>query len=410
MILEDLNDEQNELLSEISKWFITLYKQTFEVSGPAGSGKTSIVEMAINKLGLSSANVLYMAYVGKAAMALTLRGNNAKTIHSTLYNMVMKPLYDEKGNEVIRNNRQVKYRGFKKRAFLSSEVKLLVIDEGSMVNEVFKADILSFGLPVLVLGDLNQLPPVIGNPAFLINPDFILTQVMRQAKDDPIIKLSQMAIRGEEISIDKYGDRCYVIPKEMLDDEYLKLADIILCGRNTTRQNMTDYYRRNILGIKGAGTPIIGEKIICRQNNWNLSIDGGICLINGLIGYIDKLDLESYNKSSIGINFRPEFETSEIFEDILMDYKYLFTPMEDAANSRQSRFNKFQFAYVITAHLAQGSQYDNVLVYDEKMGDQDYYNKWLYTCITRAVKGLVIAKSPIVRRQIKKKDVFKDAA
>ncbi len=82
-----------------------------------------------------------------------------------------------------------------------------------------------------------------------------------------------------------------------------------------------------------------------------------------------------------------------------MDYRYLFTPMADAAATRQSSFNKFQFAYAITAHLSQGSPYDNVLIYDEKMGDQEYYNKWLYTSITRAVKGLVLATAPAPKRR-----------
>jgi exodeoxyribonuclease-5 len=413
MDYSDLNEQQKELLDNCTKWWFTQYKQTYEISGPAGSGKTSIIEMLISKIGLENEDVLYMAYVGKAAMMLTLRGNIAKTIHGTLYNNVNKTLYDASGNEVTKNNRVVKYRGFEKKKYLAANVKLLVVDEGSMVNDTFKADILSFGLPVIVLGDLNQLPPVFGNPAFLINPDYILTEVMRQEKGNPIIELSQMAIRGQEIKIGKYGEHCFVIPRAIEEEEMKKamtLSDIILCGKNTTRQNMTEYYRREILGIKGPGTPILGEKIICRQNNWDLSIDKGICLINGLIGYIDDINLESYNKRSIKIDFRPEFKTDEIFEQVQMDYKYLFMDMAEAANSKQSRYNKFQFGYVITAHLAQGSQYDNVLVYDEKMGNQEYYNKWLYTCITRAIRGLIISKAP-ARQFIKRKpSVFEDAA
>lgn len=411
MDYSDLNEQQKNLLDECTKWWLTQYKQTYEISGPAGSGKTSIIEMLIERIGLEPHEVLYMAFVGKAAMMLTLRGNMAKTIHASLYDIVYKTLYDENGNEVIKNNRIVKYRGFEKKKYLSPSIKLLVVDEGSMINEQFKRDILSFGLPVIVLGDLNQLPPVFGEPAFLVKPDFILTEVMRQAKNDPIISLSQMAIRGEEIPIGKYGDRCFVIPKEMLNDEVLSKADIIICGRNSTRQNMTNYYRQNILGVKQPGTLILGEKLICRQNNWNFSIDNGICLINGMIGYVDDINLESYNKRSIKIDFRPEFKTQEIFEQVELDYKYLFTDMTETSNNSLSKFNKFQFGYVITAHLAQGSQYDNVLVYDERMGDQEYYNKWLYTSITRAIKGLIIAKQPSrIKISPKRTNVFEKVA
>jgi exodeoxyribonuclease-5 len=411
----DLNEQQKELLNDCTKWWLTQYKQTYEISGPAGSGKTSIIELMIERIGLEPHEVLYMAYVGKAAMMLTLRGNIAKTIHASLYDIVYKTLYDEDGNEVIKNNRVVKYKGFERKKFLPPYIKLLVVDEGSMINEQIKNDILSFGLPVIVLGDLNQLPPVFGKPAFLIKPDFILTEVMRQAKNDPIVILSQMAIKGEEIPIGKYGDRCFVIPKEMITDQMLSKADIIICGKNSTRQRMTEYYRQNIIGVKQKDTLVLGEKLICRQNNWNLSIDNGICLINGLIGYVDDMDLESYNRRSIKIDFRPEFKTEEIFEQVEIDYRYLFTDMAEAAKnenimSKFNNYNKFQFGYVITAHLAQGSQYDNVFVYDERIGDQEYYNKWLYTSITRAVKGLILAKQPVFRSPTKKSNVFDKVA
>lgn len=408
---KDLNEQQKELLSDAKNWWYTGRKQTYEISGPAGSGKTSMVELIISEIGLDSNSVLYMAYVGKAAMMLTLGGNPAKTIHSQLYVPKFKPLLDANKEPIMSSGRPIMYQGFEKKESLDSHVKLLVVDEGSMVNEEFRKDILSFGLPVIVLGDLNQLPPVIGKPAFLIKPDFILTEIMRQNKDNPIVKLSQMAIRGIDIPIGKYGDMCFVIPQDMVNDSLLKAADIIICGKNATRQTINDYYRKSILGIEEERNIMMGEKLICRQNNWNLSIDKGIYLTNGLIGNVGGIDLESYNKKSIKIDFIPEFPTDEIFRNVQIDYNYLFTPMELAAKSRFSYYNKFQFAYAITAHLAQGSQYNKVLIYDEKLGDREYYNKWLYTCITRAIRGLVLSK-PTYYRPIKNYEPrrYKDAA
>ena len=49
---------------------------------------------------------------------------------------------------------------------LNKKIKLIVLDEGSMVNKEIGEDLLSFQIPVIVLGDLNQLPPVFGNPIF----------------------------------------------------------------------------------------------------------------------------------------------------------------------------------------------------------------------------------------------------
>lgn len=49
------------------------------------------------------------------------------------------------------------------------------------------------------------------------------------------------------------------------------------------------------------------------------------------------------------------------------------------------------WGYAITCHKSQGSQWDNVVVFDEGFGrTHEDRNRWLYTAITRAEKGLVI--------------------
>ena len=67
-----------------------------------------------------------------------------------------------------------------------------MIDECSMVDAELGRDLLSFGKPILVLGDPAQLPPVKGGGFFTeAEPDVMLTQIHRQAEDNPIIRLSQ---------------------------------------------------------------------------------------------------------------------------------------------------------------------------------------------------------------------------
>ena len=390
----ELNDQQKELVDLTGRWIKDPYKPTWEISGPAGSGKTSVIREVIRRAGINPDNVLYMAYVGKAAMMLALNGNNAKTIHGSIYDLVPIPIVDENGEFVKKDGRILTRMGFKLKESLPPEITHIVVDEGSMVNEHIKADLLSFGIPIIVLGDLNQLPPVFGDPAFLQKPDYILTKIERQKEDDPIVQLSQMAIRGDYIRYGKYGNNCYVVPRDKVSEEdmqtVMKKTDIILCGRNSTRENINEYYRTKIMVITTPGVPVVGDKIICRQNNWKLHIDNGIYMINGLIGYIDNMYLDTYNKRSMYIDFRPEFLPDSKFMRVAMDYQYLFAPLKQANNARMSYYNLFQFAYAITAHLSQGSQYGSVMVYDEQMGNRDYYRKWLYTCITRAIHTLYI--------------------
>lgn len=384
----ELNVQQVKAITLAEKWWKTQHKQVFEISGPAGSGKTTIVYELIKNLGLEHDEVLFMAYVGKAAMVLSMKGNNAKTIHSTIYKLEESPLLDNEGKEIKKNGRTLTTTRFVKKDFLPHNIKLLVVDEGSMVDIKTGMDILSFGIPVLVLGDLNQLPPVFGEPFFLRNPDVVLTKVMRQSENNPIIYLSQKVLRGERIEYGKYGDKCYVVPRNYINDDVLKNADMIICGKNETRENINKYYRKHIMGIDN-NYPVVGDKVVCRQNNWNISIDDNVFLTNGLVGYIENVYLDTYDGRSICIDFRPEFFKDKYFEKIKIDYDYLFTPVTETNNTK-SYYNKFQFARAITCHLAQGSQYNKVLIYRERHGNQEYQRKWDYTAITRAVDGLII--------------------
>jgi len=389
-MVDILNTQQANASNEIVLWRKRQNKQVIEISGPAGSGKTFIVRFLINKLRIPMENVLFMAYIGKATMALMRQGINAHTIHSVIYDLIDVPILDENNNFIRRNGRILTTPTFVKKAKLPDNIELLVIDEGSTVDGKIGADILSFNLPVLVLGDLNQLPPIFGKPFFLNNPDIILTEIIRQKKDDPIIYLSQQAIKHKLLRVGKYGDKCHVINKEDIKDNMLVDNDIVICGKNRTRDNINRYVRESINKINKP-FPIIGDKIICRQNNWSLSVLDNISLVNGLVGYVKDIHLDTYTKKSVCIDFRPEFLIEEFFRRIPMDHNYLFKSYEERKQSKRSYINKFEFAHAITAHLSQGSQYNNVLVYDEKMGNKEYYFKWLYTAITRATTGLIIA-------------------
>ena len=46
--------------------------------------------------------------------------------------------------------------------------------------------------------------------------------------------------------------------------------------------------------------------------------------------------------------------------------------------------------YVLTVHKSQGSQWDDVVLFDESFAFQDSRARWLYTGITRAAKRLSI--------------------
>lgn len=369
-------------------------KKWFEISGAAGTGKTTVVREIINRSGIDIMKVMFVAFVGKATLALRMNGLNAKTIHSSIYDLVKTYETDNWGNVVIKDGKPVYKSHFVKKTKLDGDPSLIVLDEGGMVAESMASDLLSFGIPMIVLGDKHQLPPVFGNSIFLIRPDVTLNEIMRQSKDSPIIYLSQLAMYGYSIPYGSYGnDECLVIKKRELTDELLKQADIVICGKNSTRDTLNTHIRSKIYGISDKNL-CIGDKLICRQNNWDrcMESDNNIALVNGLIGYVDAIYYHTKSGASMEIDFRPEFTTDK-FKSVEIEHNYIFTPYEKrkTINTMYASGIIFELGYCITCHLSQGSQYDTVLVYvDIPNGKSDYYQKWLYTAITRAKKRLIV--------------------
>ena len=133
-----------------------------------------------------------------------------------------------------------------------------------MVDEDLGRDLLSFKKPVLVLGDPAQLPPVKGGGFFTEGePDFMLTEIHRQAADNPIIRLS-MAIREGE-AFDEQSEECRVISRRDIKTEEIMEADQVLVGANRTRKRYNDRLRE-LQGHTDA-TPESGEKLVCLRNN-----------------------------------------------------------------------------------------------------------------------------------------------
>jgi len=401
----ELNAGQAECLEKLLTWWNHKldYQQVFSISGPAGSGKTFLIRLLVDQIpSIRLSDVLFVAYVGKAALNLSKSGLNASTIHSAIYNAidVVTTRKDKDGKVMMKEGRPIKDVSvrFELRTELDRDYKLIVVDEAPMVDKRVAEDLLSFNVPVIALGDLNQLPPVIGEPYFLKEPDCLLTEVIRQKADSPILALSQHIIRNPyfKLTPGNYNNQLFIIKKKDFMSRYynyLTLADAVICGRNSTRNDLNKmirsmYYRQQ--GMNEISELAFGDKLICRKNNWNIQQDG-IFLINGLIGRVDAIYFEDVNSKVIPIDFRPEFMDS-CFEHVELSKKFFYgTKFEkEWLKTHRHQGNLFEYGYAITCHLSQGSQYDTVIVFNETIGDFDFYKQWLYTAVTRASKKLLL--------------------
>src|SRR5256884_8746232 len=157
--------------------------QTFRLFGYAGTGKTTLARHIAEAV---DGKVLFAAFTGKAALVMRSKGcQGASTIHSLIYRT------RESGEEVPNFELWDDAP--------ASKAKLIVIDECSMVDAELGRDLMSFECPLLVLGDPAQLPPIQGGGFFTESePDAMLTEVHRQAQNDPIVRMPMDIREGRE--------------------------------------------------------------------------------------------------------------------------------------------------------------------------------------------------------------------
>lgn len=350
---------------------------------------TTLVRYLIERLELDYEEVLFVAFMGKAASQLSRNGLPAKTIHSAIYNYEKLVARDEEGKIIFKDNGKPKMvPTFVKKDRIGKKIKLIVVDEGSMVDEKTALDLMSYGIPIIVLGDLNQLPPVFGDSFFLRNPDIILRQIMRQSEGNPIIWLSQQVLAGNDLQYGVYGTSA-VINKSDINEFHFRNSDIILTCTNRLRFNVNNYCREELKQLKRLDYPHIGEKVMCRKNNWNKSIDDGIYMTNGTTGFVEYIHRDSFNGKTMMMDFRPDF-SKKSFKNVTFDYKHMYE-MPGGNNGMDDKnftsiFNdKMEFAYAITTHSSQGSQWPGVLfLVEDIMRNKEDQKRLLYTGITRA--------------------------
>ena len=243
--------EQDKALSAVAAWLKAGDQPLFRLFGYAGTGKTTLARhIAANADGA----VVFAAFTGKAAHVMRGKGCiGASTIHSLIYRMRGE---DEDGPTFVLNDDSA-----------AAHAALIVIDECSMVDEDIGRDLLSFGVPVLVLGDPAQLPPVAGGGFFTeAEPDMMLTEVHRQAADDPIVRMSMTVREGGQLPYGDYGGGgSAVISRREIDPEAVLGADQVLVGRNKTRQTYNGRIRE-LLGRDGS-VPVADDTLVCLKND-----------------------------------------------------------------------------------------------------------------------------------------------
>jgi exodeoxyribonuclease-5 len=367
---------QDAALKAVARWLAARpgsggSPQVFRLFGYAGTGKTTLARhIAANAEG----RVMFAAFTGKAALVMRQKGcHGASTIHRLIY----KP----PDTEAEKPSFELWHGG------PASKAKLIVIDECSMVDEELGRDLLSFGVPVLVLGDPAQLPPVQGGGFFTAaEPDVMLHEVHRQAQDDPIVRLSMQIRAGERLRPGTYG-LTQVVRRNALDPQRVLAADQLLVGRNVTRRAYNARMRQR-RGLEDA-LPVAGDKLVCLRNNRQKGLFNG-----GLWTVVHR---RKRKKSEVlAMRLAPDEDLGGEDEGVKVSVRpECFTGgVEELPWPTRKRYDEFDYGYALTVHKAQGSQWDDVVLFDESFAFPESRDRWLYTGVTRAAKRLTVVLPP----------------
>ena len=366
------------------------------ISGYAGVGKSTLVKFIIDALEIPQEKVKYVAFTGRAAEVLRKKGNpNATTLHKLIY-------FSEQ-----RADGKFVYR---KRPHLDGDPKIVVLDECSMCPASMWQILRSYPTHIIALGDPEQLPPILASDDnhLLDHPNVFLDEVMRQAKESDIIRLSMDIRESRPIKPYQGKDANVVLAKDLVDGMY-SWADQILCATNRTRKDINSFMRQE----QGFGPlPQVGDKVICLRNSWDTcSIIQENPLVNGSIGWITDIREEEkfyhLGRQNPGIwvptySIDLETEDHDIYEEICVDKQSLdigeklLTPRQEylIAKDKRNPYDaplEFNYGYACTVHRAQGSEWGKILTIEEKFPfDKETHRRHLYTAVTRASNKLTL--------------------
>lgn len=435
-----LSPQQEIAVKGFKEWFAQVgdinmvhdFGPFYSQQGYAGTGKTTVLPVFVEAAGLKPEEVTFVAPTGKAAKVMTKKlremgiNKSAITIHKAMYRPkglkyqaidaqikdTVKALEAAPPQErfILQRTLQILQRDLERalddtapafsldpQAPALREARLIICDEASMVGERVADDMQLFGKPILAIGDPGQLQPVGDSPGFFYrDPNNILTEIHRQALDNPIIWASKLVREGKEIPYGSHGDGRLRVLTAKEDDVTFDLGrDVqLICGTNNKRHRTTRKIRK-LCGFDACG-PRTDEMMIVTKNSRKYP-----SLVNGTMVRVtsDAEDLKS-GDVTLKVNVVDEDGFAYQLEAIqaILEENYLGPKQWTASkyavrNAMESdRTHQIDWGLIITCHKSQGSQWNDVCVHDESNVFREQATQWLYTGITRAAETLTLIR------------------
>lgn len=438
--MSKLTEEQQEIFDSIITRVSTFHGRSEAVIvGPAGTGKTFLVSNIVQELDKGGYSIAITSPTHKANAVLRKMIQNLK-IHeddvniSTIHSFLGLKLVHEKNRQVLKLDPYNKPR---------NHVDVLIVDECSMISSdmytYIQNQIHRVRRAIIFIGDSCQLPPVESegtisetklSPTFDLKLKFELKTVMRQALDNPIIKLATQVRQcigtshdpmkylrninnldtvipcpDSTVFLDTYRDFVKESAKSP-DELFDAVNENRIVAYTNNRVNYSNMHIRNELFPEYTdvefieGEPIVFESITenCPYTNqqiikcpklvpesfmgidcWRLSDSAESILIVGpysrfkLDTHLDELVRNIEQKNINPISKRPY---------TWQDYYIL-----------KNKINIVGYPYATTAHKSQGSTFDHIWFdtdFIDRIPNNDTKCRIIYTALTRPKYQIVL--------------------
>lgn len=393
----ELTQSQEQALSTLLER-IDRGDPVIRLSGAAGTGKTTLIK----ELHAALFDSVICTPTNKAAQVLRGKGLPATTFYRKFY--ILEEATADRRLRFTSCKRWLEenFNGSLPEGKISF-APILIIDEATMVNTISYREMMRMCDTLILVGDEHQLPPVGDreNPAGLFGsetPDATLTEVMRQAEGSQILDLAEAIRRGSP----KVGKMLGFFEPEQEFRELVQQGAQSICFTNNERRRVNAVARK-ALGFRDPW-PVAGEKLIVTSN---YSDD----LLNGTMVEVLSFEWDRIKPWAIAKLKHDEGTTTcrlnmkAFAEDQVASYRDVLEETMAGASHEEELGVEATFGYCLTAHKAQGSEWEKVVVFDQRsvvhrvqsnnpspqMSPEEYVRRWLYTCVTRARKDLYIA-------------------
>lgn len=446
--------------------------------GAAGTGKTTCMQGTVENLVQSGAagvlqggshkylpsgtpGVVVVSYTRRAVNNIKLSmpddmKANCITVHKLLeYQPVFYEYYDE---ETETMKKSMSFEPSRNAMHpLPSSIRTIIVEESSMLSLDLYAkliDALAHDVQWILLGDINQLPPVFGSAILgykLLQWEVIeLTEVYRQALESPIIRLAHRILSGKPIKVEEFENfhvkhELTLHPwKKKLSDEnavrtlaafftramdnnvYDPENDMILlpfnkaCGTIELNKYIANHIARKyervtweVLAGFNKHYFSVGDKVMYdREDAEIVAIAKNGSYSGGRVQQESKtLDYWGYNKNQMQdrlesqkvtldeIDIEAMLEEAASAEDRVRQASHVLTlrmleTEVEISISSAAEVNSLIHGYAITVHKAQGSEWDKVFLCLHQSHATMIQRELMYTAVTRAKRELYVICEP----------------